>query len=400
MMACAGRHGPEVRSDCWINVEPGGSGLHLNLESKVKSLYGTHIERQIKQACARVGLKNARIDIKDSGALPFVISARLETALRRSGINVGSTLVPPAKADFTASDKDRLRRTRLYLPGNTPHLFLNAGLHEPDAIILDLEDSVAPSEKDAARVLVRNALLAVDFYKAERMVRINQLPMGLDDLEWIVPCGVQLILLPKCESPDQARLVDEKLNAINPGHAVWLLPIIESARGCFYAFEIAGASPNIAGLAVGLEDYTADIGVQRTSSGYESLWAQSRIVNAARAHGIQAIGSVFSHVDDQEGCFQAARAAKNLGFDGMGCIHPRHIPVMHDAFAPGEDEISRAKEIVLAFAEAQEKGLGVVSLNNKMIDAPVVKRAQTVIRHAIQAGRLNPGWQDNTSEVE
>lgn len=398
-MAHAGRHGAEVRSDCWINVEPGGSGLRLNIESKVKSLYGTHIERQIKQACARVGLKNGRFDIKDSGALPFVISARLETALRRSGIDVGSAFVPPAHAEFMASDKDRLRRTRLYLPGNTPHLFINAGLHEPDAIILDLEDSVAPSEKDAARVLVRNALLTVDFYKTERLVRINQLPMGLDDLEWIVPYGVQLVLLPKCESPEQVQLVDEKLHTMQPGHTIWLLPIIESARGCFYAFEIAGASPNIAGLAIGLEDYTADIGVQRASSGYESLWAQSQIVNAAKAHGIQAIGSVFADIDDQEGCFQAARAAKNLGFDGMGCIHPRQISIIHDAFAPDEQEISRAKEIVLAFAEAQEKGLGVVSLDSKMIDAPVVKRAQTVVRHAIQAGRLSPGRQEKTSEV-
>ena len=391
-MAHAGRKGADVRSDCWINIEP-ASELTISIESKVKALYGRQIEQQIRNDCQTLGVTNAHIEIEDTGALPFVLSARLETAVRRSGYEVVSPVLPVNPKPGTASDKDRQRRSRLYLPGNTPHLFLNAGLFESDCIILDLEDSVSPPEKDTARLLVRNALLTVDFKQSERMVRINQLPMGLDDLDWVVPHGVQAILIPKCEFPDQVRQVGARIADINPGYPVWLLPIIESARSCFSAFDIAGASPNVVALTIGLEDYAADIGVPRTSFGRESFWAQSTIVNAAKAHGLQAIGSVFSDVEDSAGCTQAAREAKALGFDGMGCIHPRQIPLVHAAFAPDQEEIETAKNIVLAFEEAQRKGLGVVSLGSKMIDAPVVKRAQTVIRSAIEAGLLNPDWQ-------
>lgn len=424
-MACAGRQGDGVRSDCWINVEP-ASGLTIQLESKVKALYGKQIEAQVRRECELFGVFDARIDIKDSGALPFVISARLETALQRSGlIDVshsshceGSRVLcgrpkyiqysgqSPEKGslpqeiatrirhggfarDDVVSLKDRLRRSRLYLPGNIPHLFLNAGLHEPDGIILDLEDSVSPDEKDAARVLVRNALCEVDFMDAERMVRINQLPMGLDDLEWVVPYGVQLILIPKCESAEQVRQVDEKIAGMNPGYTIWLLPIIESARGCFAAFDIAGASPNVIGLTIGLEDYTADLAISRSLDGRESFWAQSMVVNAAKAFGLQAISSVFSDVEDVDGLELFARDAKALGFDGMGCIHPRQIPIVHKVFSPTAEEIEKAKAIVLAYEDAQAKGLGVVALNGKMIDAPVVKRAQTIIRNAVKIGLLD-----------
>ena len=397
-MPHAGRHGENVRSDCWINIELGGNGLDIRMQSKVKALYGRQIEEQLKKECQMLGIENARIDIDDSGALPFVISARLEAAVRRADIDTKFPVIPQRQPAFKASEKDRLRRSRLYLPGNMPHLFLNAGLHEPDGIILDLEDSVSPAEKDAARPLVRNALLSVDFYKAERMVRINPLPMGLDDLPWIVPYGVQLILVPKCEHPDQVLQVEAKIAELDPGYSVWILPIIESARGCFLAYDIAGASPNIVGLAIGLEDYTADIGVPRTPEALESLWAQSTIVNAAKAHGLQAIGSVFADVEDLQGCSQAARHAKSLGFDGMGCIHPRQIPAIHKTFAPTESEIDYAKNVVLAFKVAREQGQGVVALGSKMIDAPVVKRAQTVIRHAIVAGLLREDWQNGQSE--
>ncbi len=390
-MAQAGRFGEDIRSDCVITVELGGSGLSVSIQSSVKAMFGKQIEQQIRDECLQLGVENAQITIKDRGALPFVISARLETALRRAGLKITSLLWPQKNSIQTdESEKDRLRRSRLYLPGNTPHLFLNAGLHEPDGIILDLEDSVAPAEKDAARALVRNALLSVDFYPCERMVRINQLPAGLDDLDWVVPYGAQLILIPKCESADQVRLVETRIANLIPGHRIWLLPIIESARGCFAAFEIAGASSNVVALTIGLEDYTADLGVSRTLGGQESLWARSQIINAAKAHGLQAISSVFSDVEDLDGCFKSAQDAKSLGFGGMGCIHPRQIPLVHRAFNPSPEEIAHAQAIADVYESAKQQGVGVVALGNKMIDAPVVKRALTILKHAKRLGLYDP----------
>lgn len=170
------------------------------------------------------------------------------------------------------------------------------------------------------------------------------------------------------------------------------MPIIESALGVVTSYEIAIASDKVCALAVGLEDYTADLGVERTNEGKESFYARSAIVNAAKAAGVQAIDTVFSDVDDTEGLRQSVVEAKSLGFEGKGCIHPRQIKVVHEEFAPTEIEIEKAKKIVLAFEEAKQKGIGVVALGNKMIDAPVVKRAQHTIELAVLNGLLNKNW--------
>jgi len=160
------------------------------------------------------------------------------------------------------------------------------------------------------------------------------------------------------------------------------MPILESAKGILHAEEIASASKNIVALAIGLEDYTADLGVPRTPEGKESLWARSMLVNAARSAGIQAIDTVYSDIQDEEGLRNSVREAKSLGFDGKGCIHPRQIRPVHEEFAPSPEEIDKAKAIVAAYKEAEEKGLGVVSLGNKMIDPPVVKRALQTLKNA------------------
>lgn len=271
----------------------------------------------------------------------------------------------------------------MYVPGNEPHLFLNAGLHKPDCIILDLEDSVPYSEKDAARILVRNALRQLDFMDSERMVRINPLPLGLADLEAIVPHGVHTILLPKCESAANVARIEREIASITEQHnirqKIYLLPIIESALGVIRAFEIATASDQICGIAIGLEDYTADLGVERTKTGVESLYARSAIVNAAKAGRIQALDSVFSDVGDDAGLRQSVLEAKALGFEGKGCIHPRQIAIIHEAFAPTDSEVEHAQRVIAAFQGAERRGAGVVSLDSKMIDAPVVKRAQRVL---------------------
>jgi len=399
-IAHAGMRGEDIRSDCYIEIELRDSGgIAPDVSSKVKSMYGFSITEIIRTMCEFFELENARIYLEDNGALPFTLSARFEEAVKKLFPDSAKEyLVPVHKNNQYSTSKDRLRRSRLYLPGTEPKFFINAGLHNPDGVILDLEDSVSPQEKDAARLLVRNALRAVDFYGAERMVRINQLPMGLHDLNYIVPHNVHIILIPKCESAGQVAEVEKEVNNLRKrhdvSHDIYFMPIIESALGVMRAYEIAAASKNNCALTIGLEDYTADIGTRRTDEGRESFFARSMIVNAAKASGLQAIDTVFSDVGDMEGLRLSVLEAKSLGFEGKGCIHPRQVKVIHEAFAPTPEEVERAKQIVLAFEDAERKGLGVVALGSKMVDPPVVKRAQKVIHLAILNNILPENWRD------
>ena len=355
-------------------------------------MYGAAIQAQALAVLETLGVRDAAVRIEDAGALPFVIAARIEAAVRRAGLPVARQALPELAGPLAPTTRERMRRSRLYLPGNEPKFMVNAGLHGPDAVILDLEDSVAPAEKDAARLIVRNALLAIDFCASERMVRINQGALGLEDLDAVVPAGVHVILIPKCESAAQVRAVAERIARLAPPQPVYLMPILESALGCLRALEIATAHESVIALTIGLEDYTADIGTQRTLEGRESFWARSMVVNAARAAGVQAIDTVFSDVGDMDGLRAAVAEAKGLGFEGKGCIHPRQIAVIHEAFAPEPLQVERAKAIVRAFDAATAKGLGVVSLGTKMIDPPVVKRAVATVKQAIASGKLSPEW--------
>jgi citrate lyase subunit beta/citryl-CoA lyase len=390
----AGQWGKDVRSDLHVTIEPRDrGGLEITLESRVKPYYGDSILTQSRQVLESLGVKHARVQVHDEGALPFVISARIETAVKRAGLGDGQKALPDPVALPERSPRDRLRRSRLYLPGSEPKYFINAGVHGPDAIILDLEDSVHHGQKDAARILVRNALRAVDFGACERMVRINQLPMGLEDLAEIIPEAPDLVLIPKTEHSLQVTEVERMISELMARHhlnrPIWLMPIVESALGIENAFAIATTGPNVAALTIGLEDYTADMGVAKTAEGRESLYARARLVNAATAAGIQAIDSVFGDVGDLNALRHWAEDSQALGFEGMGCIHPSQIPVVHAAFTPSQPEIDRALKIVAAFEEAQRRGLGVVSLGSKMIDPPVVERAQKLVQRARQIGSLS-----------
>lgn len=394
----AGKRGDKVRSDAWVRVEPRErGGLKLQVTTKVEAMYGAAVRKTVGDALAALGVKHAAVTVEDYGALDFALAARVETAVKRAGLGAGKEYLPLPGPGFGAKTaRDRFRRSRLYLPGNDPKLFLNAALHEPDAVILDLEDSVAPSEKDAARLLVRNALRCVDFGRSERMVRINQGERGLEDLDAVIPQNVHVVLIPKVETEEHVRAVDARSERLRKAaklkEPVLLMPIVESALGCFEALRIASATPRVVALTIGLEDYTADIGAQRTLEGKESFWARSVIVNAAKAAGVQAIDTVFSDVADMEGLRASVVEAKGMGFEGKGCIHPRQIGVIHEAFAPAPAELERARRIVLAFEEAEKKGLGVVALGSKMVDPPVVKRALQTIRMAEALGLLSKGW--------
>jgi len=383
----AGRRGEGVRSDVWAGIDlKAKGGVQLHLVSKVDPYYGDSLRSQARAILQALGITHARLEVQDQGALPFVVAARIEAAARRAGAAAGDARPKRTAPKPPEPTRDRLRRSRLYIPGNEPKYFVNAGLFRPDGIILDLEDSVHPGEKDTARLLVRNALRTVDFKGAERMVRINQLPLGLEDLEAIVPEQPEMILIPKVETADQVREVDAAISRIlgemGSDRPLWLMPILESALGIENAFQIALACDRMAALTIGLEDYAADLGVPRSPEGVESHYARNRLVNAARAAGVQAIDSVYGQVDDLEGLRTWGESARALGFAGMGCLHPRQIPVVHEAFTPPAGQIQRALTIVAAFEKAQAEGLGVVSLGSKMIDPPVVKQALRLVKQA------------------
>ena len=398
-IAYTGNKGDKIRSDCFVTLEIKDSGgKEINIKSKVDAMYGESIKELAEDILTFFEIDNAYLEIVDTGAITPVLAARIEAAIKKLMDTEKEYLLPLLEENKYDSKKEQFRFSRLYLPGNAPKMMLNAGIHNPNGVILDLEDSVAPDRKHEARYMVRNALRGFNFYGAERMVRINQFPKGLEDLKYIVPHNLHLILIPKCEGADHIHAVKEEIDKIRADrkidNEVYLMPIIESAMGVEKAFEIASAAPEVVALAIGLEDYTADLGAKRTTDAKESFYARTRIVNACKAARIQAIDSVFSDVGDEEGLRATIKESKSLGFEGMGCIHPRQIKVIHESFAPDEDEIEKAKKIVNAYYEAEEKGLGVVSLGSKMIDPPVVKRAQKNIDLAIYLGLLSENWRE------
>lgn len=396
----AGNFDSKLRGDCKIRIELSASGgIHIELNSKVKPFFQKSINSLVYGMLEFYSIENAKVIIWDSGALNYVLAARIEAAIKQVIDSTHDYLLPQIEQNLNSSTKDRYRFSRLYLPGNTPYMMINAGLHNPHGVILDLEDAVAPSKKQEARFIVRNALRSQNFYGAERMVRINQGDMGISDLHYIVPHLVQLVLIPKVECPEEIIKVESEIESIKRKFKIeqdiFLMPIIESALGVENAYAISQSSQNIVAMAIGLEDFTADLGVRRTNNGDESIYARRRIVNACHAAKIQPIDSVFSDVADMQALVENVKTSKAIGFQGMGCIHPRQIKIIHKGFAPDEIEIDKAKKIVNAFYKAEEEGVGVVALGSKMIDAPVVKRQLKTLDLAIRLGLLSENWRDS-----
>lgn len=281
--------------------------------------------------------------------------------------------------------KDRLRRSMMFVPGNNPGMIADARIYGADSIMFDLEDSVAYTEKDTARFLVHNALKTLNFGKKEIVVRINDLAsdLGIQDLEAIIPAGVHVVRLPKTDSAQDVVDCEREIARIEKKHgipvgATGMMAAIESANGVLSAREIAHASDRLIGIALGAEDYVTDLKTTR-SDGIELLFARSMILNAARSAGIAALDTVYSDVNDEEGFLAEATLVKKLGFDGKSVINPRQIQPLHRCFMPSEKDLAKARAVMEAIEEAHRRGSGVISLKGKMIDKPVVIRAQRLI---------------------
>ena len=279
-----------------------------------------------------------------------------------------------------------MRRSMLFLPGNNPNMLINGNCLGSDAVIFDLEDAVAPDQKDAARILVRNTLKYMDFRGCERIVRINCIgtPYWQEDLKALLPYKPDLILLPKTESARDILTIDAYMTEL--GSEVGVMALIETALGVENAFQIASSSKRLKALFLGAEDLTADLRCKRTKEGREIEYARHRLVVAARAAGVDVYDTPFTDVNDDEGIVTDASLAKALGFTGKASISPRHVEVINSVFSPTQKDVDYAYEVMEAIALAKEQGKGAISLHGKMIDAPIVARAEQTIAMAEALG--------------
>lgn len=286
-----------------------------------------------------------------------------------------------------------MRRSMLFLPGNNPNMLINGNCLGSDAIIFDLEDAVSPAEKDAARILVRNTMKYMDFNGCEIIVRVNSVDTDYfkADIDAVLPQKPNLILLPKTSSREDVLFADAYMSEVEErlgldNGTVGLMPLIETALGVENAFNIASATKRVKALFLGAEDLTADLQCKRTKEGREIEYARTRLVVAARAAGVDVYDTPFTDVNDDEGIVIDAQLAKALGFTGKASISPRHVEVINSVFSPTEAEIDYAYEVMDAIALAKEQGKGAIALHGKMIDAPIVARAERTISMAKALG--------------
>lgn len=296
---------------------------------------------------------------------------------------------------------ERLRRTMMFVPGSNPSMLKDAYIYGADSLMFDLEDAVSLNEKDSARFLVYNAIKSIDYGNKEIVVRVNGLdtPYGRDDIEAVVRAGADVIRLPKTETREDIIAVEEVIEEVERriGREVGstkMMAAIEGPIGVFNAFSIATASKRLIGIALGAEDYVTSMKTKRYPDGLELLGARSQIVMAARAAGIYALDTVYSDVDNEEGFRREVELIKQLGFDGKSVINPRQIAPVHEIYTPTPQEIKKSVNIVRAAREAAENGLGVISLNGKMVDKPIIERAERILTLAAAAGVYREGTEN------
>jgi citrate lyase subunit beta/citryl-CoA lyase len=375
------RVGSDAKADCFV-VARRAKRASLVVSTKNRDLLEPGIRTVAESILDTLGAPAVEVEVQDVGALDYVLAARIEAAVR--------SLFPDARSEGglverLASSADRPRRSRLYAPGSNPRLLVGIDIHGADCVLLDLEDSVPLGEKLAARILVRHLLAAVPFPE-EVWVRINPLDTGgRDDLAEILEGRPNGVCLPKAESAADVQRLAEELKRIEGALGIeagstHIMPIVETARGVLHCEEVVEADERVVVVAFGAEDYTRDVGARRTDESL--LFARSHVVAAAKAAGVQASDTVYADLSNDAGLADECARARDLGFDGKGAINPRQLPIIHRAFSPSGEELTRAQAIVDAAIEAESRGLGAVAVDGRMVDQPVLERARRLIKYA------------------
>ena len=292
---------------------------------------------------------------------------------------------------------ERLRRTMMFVPASNAGMLRDAYIYGADSIMFDLEDSISLKEKDTSRFLLYQAVKTIDYGDVETIVRINSLDAGgRDDIHAMVRAGIDGIRLPKTETAQdiydvEAVIEEAERQCGREVGSTKMMAAVESATGVLNAVEIAKASKRLIGIALGAEDYVTNLHTKRSPEGMELFFARSMILHAARNAGIAALDTVYSDVNNEEGLRKEVEIIKQMGFDGKSVINPRQIPIVNSVFAPTEKEIDDAINVINAIKEAESKGSGVIALNGKMIDKPIVERAERVLMLAKASNMIKEG---------
>lgn len=399
-----GTAGEYERGDCRVTVQPGDHGIELQLTSTVLSQYGQQIRHIIQGTLQNLGIHNIRIIVEDKGALDCIVQARVEGALFR--LNDQTEGIPWKKLEWNRKSqntteekenpevrKNRLRRTMMFVNAQKPTLLKDPWLYGEDCVILDLEDGVAESEKDAARFTLFHTLRAMDYRNCERVVRINGLdtPYWQEDIRCAVAGGCDAIRIPKTEGAADVKMVEESILRAErefdrPEGSVLIMAALESARGVVKALEICEASDRLFGIALSAGDYTRDLHTHITGTGVELMGARENMVIAARAAGVQCFDTVYTDLENPEGLRKETETIHLLGFDGKSIIHPGQIGFVHEIFTPDQKEILFADKVVHEIEEKKAQGIGVFTVDGKMIDIAFYDGAKRVLELAKAAG--------------
>ena len=387
--------GTSSSGDALVTISPNESGVEVNISSKVANTFGRQIKKTVYDMLEKFDITNAKVVVEDKGAMDYAIRARMECAICRSLCNTEYGLWNSSKASVhrPKPNRFRLRRSMLFLSAQKISHLQDPTVYGADSLIIDLEDAVAVNEKDSARLAMYYAVTSNDYGHTEIVVRINGLdtPFWQEDVRACVAAGVDAVRIPKCETADDVHKVESAIDAAENEFGVecgrtLMMAALESPLAILNAYQIATSSERLFGITVSGGDLRRTLQTAASESGIELLYARQGVVYAARAAGVQCFDTVFINLEDEDGFSKEVTLIKEMGFDGKSLINPRQIKAVHTIFTPSQEEVKRAEKTVSALKEQAEVGVGVFTIDGKMLDIALLPGAQRVIELAKACG--------------